>query len=324
MSPLRHPQARRQSGAAILMAMLTVVLVATLASAALWQQWRAVEVESAERSRMQATWILHGALDWARLILAEDGRKGGSDNLTEPWAIALEPARLSSFIAADRNDTQTPDPSMDAFLSGQMSDLQARFNVRNLVADGKVHAPSVAVLVRLFALLDLPEQQAQALAKDYLRAHLAAASANGDPQAALLPQDIEQLRWLGLDGAAIDKLRPYITLLPESAPINVNTAPEVVLRAAIPALEQSDAQRLLLLRSKKPWENVTEFRQAAQLPTATPEAELFATQTRFFEIRGSLQIQGRTVHEISVVQRDNQKVKTLWRTRSVALARTLQ
>jgi len=205
-----------------------------------------------------------------------------------------------------------------------MSDLQARFNVRNLVADGKVHAPSLAVLVRLFALLDLPEQQAQALAKDYLRAHLAAASANGDPQAALLPQDIEQLRWLGLDGAAIDKLRPYITLLPESAPINVNTAPEVVLRAAIPALEQSDAQRLLLLRSKKPWENVTEFRQAAQLPTATPEAELFATQTRFFEIRGSLQIQGRTVHEISVVQRENQKIKTLWRTRSVALARTLQ
>ena len=106
MRAQRHPPARRQSGAAILMAMLTVVLVATLASAALWQQWRALEVESAERSRMQATWILHGALDWARLILAEDGRKGGSDNLTEPWAIALEPARLSSFIAADRNDTQ--------------------------------------------------------------------------------------------------------------------------------------------------------------------------------------------------------------------------
>jgi outer membrane protein TolC len=42
--------------------------------------------------------------------------------------------------------------------------------------------------------------------------------------------------------------------------------------AELSALEQSDAQRLLLLRSKKPWENVTEFRQAAQLPTATPEA----------------------------------------------------
>ena len=39
----------RQSGAALLLAMLTVALVATLASAALWQQWRAIEVEGAER-----------------------------------------------------------------------------------------------------------------------------------------------------------------------------------------------------------------------------------------------------------------------------------
>jgi hypothetical protein len=76
----------RQQGAAILMAMLTVVLVATLASAALWQQWRAVEVESAERTRAQSSWVLTGALDWARLILAEDARKGGADHLSEPWA----------------------------------------------------------------------------------------------------------------------------------------------------------------------------------------------------------------------------------------------
>jgi type II secretory pathway component PulK len=69
----------RQTGAALLMAMLTVALVATLASAALWQQWRAIEVESAERGRVQATWILQGALDWARLILAEDGRKTLND-----------------------------------------------------------------------------------------------------------------------------------------------------------------------------------------------------------------------------------------------------
>ena len=53
---MKHSKARRrgrQNGAAILMAMLTVLLVATLASAALWQQWRAVEVESAERTRAQ-------------------------------------------------------------------------------------------------------------------------------------------------------------------------------------------------------------------------------------------------------------------------------
>ena len=40
-----------QRGAAILTAMLTVVLVASLAASVLWQQWRAVEVEAAERAR---------------------------------------------------------------------------------------------------------------------------------------------------------------------------------------------------------------------------------------------------------------------------------
>ena len=63
----------RSRGAALLTAMLTVTLVATFAAAALWQQWRSVEVETAERDRLQAAWVLSGALDWARLILREDG-----------------------------------------------------------------------------------------------------------------------------------------------------------------------------------------------------------------------------------------------------------
>ena len=71
----------RQSGAALLAAMLTVMLVATFSAAALWQQWRASEVEAAERGRVQAAWILIGALDWSRLILREDALTGGPDHL---------------------------------------------------------------------------------------------------------------------------------------------------------------------------------------------------------------------------------------------------
>lgn len=47
-----------QAGAALLAAMLTVTLVATFAAAAMWQQWRAIEVETAERARIQSAWIL--------------------------------------------------------------------------------------------------------------------------------------------------------------------------------------------------------------------------------------------------------------------------
>ena len=82
----------RQRGAAILAAMLTVVLVAALASAALWQQWRSVEVETARRTRVQSAWVLTGALDWARLILREDGRRGGPDH---PGSDGQRPASLA-------------------------------------------------------------------------------------------------------------------------------------------------------------------------------------------------------------------------------------
>src|SRR4029079_17079505 len=85
----------RIRGAALLMAMLTVTLVATFAAAALWQQWRSIEVEAAERSRVQSAWILPGALDWARLVLREDVKSGGADHLGEPWAVPLQEARLS-------------------------------------------------------------------------------------------------------------------------------------------------------------------------------------------------------------------------------------
>ena len=96
--------------------MLTVTLVATFAASALWQQWRGVEVETAERARVQSAWILIGALDWSRLILIEDynaGGAAGADHLAEPWSVPLEEARLSTFLAADRNVVQQDDASSD-------------------------------------------------------------------------------------------------------------------------------------------------------------------------------------------------------------------
>ena len=110
--------AKPATGAALLTAMIIVTLVATLAGSMVWQQWRAVQVEAAERARTQSAWILSGALDWARLILREDARSGGQngiDHLGEPWAMPLAEARLSTFLAADKDNTDDgPEPSSRA------------------------------------------------------------------------------------------------------------------------------------------------------------------------------------------------------------------
>ncbi|MGF6526507.1 type II secretion system minor pseudopilin GspK [Variovorax sp. PvP013] len=156
--PPREPGVR-QRGVALLAAMLTVTLVATLAASALWQQWRAVEVETAERARLQASWVLIGALDWSRLILREDGRAPGADHLAEPWAIALEEARLSTFLSAERNvPGDAVDTLPEAFLSGRIMDAQSKLNVINLVEAGKPVPEAVAAFTKLFGMLGLPAQ----------------------------------------------------------------------------------------------------------------------------------------------------------------------
>lgn len=322
MTPPTAQSRARQSGAAILMAMLTVVLVATLASAALWQQWRAVEVESAERTRAQSSWVLTGALDWGRLILSEDARKGGADHLSEPWAMPLEQARLSTFLAADRSDTLAADASTNAFLSGQISDLQARLNLKNLVQDdGKVHAPTLRMWERLFEQLGLPRSTLTQLVAQLVRAQQAStavtsnkaidASADGP----LWPQEPDQLTWLGLDPATLALLQPHITVLPERTPVNLNTASRVVLMACLEGAAQADVQRLLDDRRLSHWDSLDNVKKAAKLPQLVLDTQLVATSTRFFALRGVLQIEGNTVQEYSVVQRDAMNVKTLWRKR---------
>ncbi|WP_114968865.1 type II secretion system minor pseudopilin GspK [Rhodoferax ferrireducens] len=314
---------KRQGGAAILTAMLTVVLVASLASATLWQQWRGVEVEAAERSRTQSAWVLVGALDWARLILREDGRKGGADHLAEPWAVPLEQARLSTFLAADRGNAQTADDTQDAFLSGQIIDLQSRLNVANLVQDGKIHEPSQLAFARLFDLLSLPAGELTALAENLRLAQDTGAGKGGDaapapsPNSPLWPQDVDQLAWLGLSPRSIATLRPFITLLPVPTPVNLNTAPAEVLYASVAVFEMADAHRLVTARNTTHLAVLTDAGKAGGNAAAKFVDGLHSVSSRFFEVRGSLQVDKTTVQEQSVVQRDGREVKTLGRKRSV-------
>lgn len=324
---------KSQRGAAILTAMLTVVLVASLASATLWQQWRGVEVEAAERSRMQSAWILSGALDWARLILREDGRKGGADHLAEPWAVPLEQARLSSFLAADRSDTQAADAAQEAFLSGQITDLQSRLNVTNLVQSGSIDAASERAFTRLFEMLDLPETEL-VLLLDKLRlaqgapagAAVAAAPLDATDAASIMlwPQTIDQLAWFGVSARSIAVLRPFITILPARTPVNLNTAAAEVIYACVEGFDLADAHRLVRERNLTHLATLSDASKISGKTSAQFNAALHSVSSRFFEVRGDLRIDQATVQEVSVVQRDGLEVKTLSRQRVASSSPTLQ
>lgn len=313
MKPGTHA---RQAGAALLMAMLTVALVASLAAGALWQQWRSIELETAERARVQSQWVLIGALDWARLILREDARSGGADHLAEPWAVPLEEARLSTFLASDKTTTlENDDSASQAFLSGLITDLQARLNVFNLVDGNKVSEPTLPAFSKLFEQLGLPPGELTALAENLRLAQDSSLDNNAAQQAPLLPQRVDQLVWLGLSPRSLAVLRPYITLLPVRTPVNLNTASATVLYACIPALDMAGAQRLVSARQSAHFRTLADAAALVNKGVGPLNETQHSVSTRFFEIQGRLRLDQSVVEERSVVQRDGLSVSTLWRER---------
>jgi general secretion pathway protein K len=315
---VRRNAIRRQRGAAILTAMLTVVLVATLASAMLWQQWRGVEVETAQRGRVQAAWILVGALDWARLILREDARRGGADHLAEPWAVPLAPARLATFLAAQGGQSLVTDGlagEEEVFLSGVMQDMQARLNATNLLDAGKVHEPTLAAWTRLFEHLKLPEAELDQMTQALLRASQPVLAAQMSDLRSLRPQAVSELRWLGLSASTLQALEPYITLLPERTVVNLNTAPPEVLLASVASLDMAQAQRMVQARATRHFETLMDAGRLLGDPGIHFDANEHGIASRFFSVTGQLRLGTAVVQERSVLQRDGLLVKTLSRQR---------
>jgi general secretion pathway protein K len=269
---------------------------------------------------VQAAWILVGALDWARLILREDARQGGADHLAEPWAVPLAPARLSTFLAAERGQAlvgDNPDADQEAFLSGSMQDLQARLNVTNLIDNGKLHQPSVVAWRRLFKQLNLPERELQTLTQSLLAASTPVASAAADASRPLLPRAVPDLRWLGLSASSLQTLQPFITLLPERTVVNLNTAEPEVLLATVTGLDMAQAQALVQARAAQHLSTLMDAENLVDNPAVHFDATEQGVASRFFGVTGQLRLGQTTVQERSVLQRDGLDVKTLSRTREV-------
>jgi len=307
-------RAHSQTGAALLVAMLILTLVSTLAAGMIWQQWRAVQVESAERTRAQAAWILTGALDLGRVVLRLDARKPGVDDLTEPWATCLEEASLSSLLAQDRNNNADVEGAPEAFLKGCVRDAQSRYNLRNLVdANNKLVEAEVATLTRLCESAGVAPEAAKTIANGLQAAwQLDSGAAGGtDGNPSLVPRNIEQLAWLGLDAKTLGLLRPYVELLPEATPVNINTAESRVLAGVIVGLDAGSAQRMV---QRRPFKTLAEAR--AYIPGTDPiDPKRLSVDSRFFEISGRLRMEGRVLEERLLVVRRNREIVPLSRSR---------
>jgi general secretion pathway protein K len=292
---------RRSSerGAAVVMAMLIVAVVAALVAGAFWRQSVSARQAENELSYAQAKWLIRGAIDWAGVILREDARTSSVDHLGEPWAVPLADTHLN------------PDDGRDpVYLAGGIRDEQAKFNLRNLVGPKGIDPREVEVLRRLLALVGASESIAGPVAERVLAA---VPGEDGRRQTELGLGTIDDLLGVkGVNAAAIEQLRPFVTVLPQPTPVNANTAPAEVLAARIENLSLADARRLIASRDRAYFKDRTDvLSRIAELKVQASDSEI-AVATRFFSVDGTVSFRRARLHAETLLRREAGRVETVW------------
>lgn len=269
--PCAERRARRQRGAAVVLALIAVSLAAMLAAAALGDFGHALESVGGRRDQAQSRQLARAAVDWTRNVLAEDQRTSATDHRGEIWAVKVPPTPL------------TADPA-DGTVGGEIIDLSGRFNLNDLAPGGQPDRDAHARLQRLLELLGDSAEDARR-ASLALGAWISAggSGADGAPRTALLALD-ELSRLPGFDPARIARLAPFLATVPAPSRINVNTAPAEVLAALIPGLSL-DAARVLVAERERAWfRDLADFGERLPDGAGLPDARLADVRSRYFHV----------------------------------------
>lgn len=288
--------ARRESGSALLLAMLVVVAALTLVSGALWQQNALVREAENELAYTQARWLMRGAVDWAGVILREDARSTRVDHLGEAWAVPLADTRLNP------DDGRTP-----AYLAGAIEDEQGKLNLRNLATPKGISEDELEALRRLLATLRIDAAFADRIAE-----RVAQAVRSRGERAAPALAFVDDALAVGMDARAAERLRPFVTVLPEATPLNVNTAPPEVLSARIPALDLGDARTLVAARDRVYFRDLADARERLSSAGVQTDGAGLGVSTRYFRVTGMVSYGPARFAARALVKRDAARLEVLW------------
>ena len=286
-------------GSAIIAALLVVALVAVIASKALVLQQTSVNQAIARSDYDIARETANAGLHWARAVLYDDGRRSSIDHMGEAWAQSTPPTEVGNAV-----------------VSGYIEDAQGRFDVNSLAISGKIDSIALRTFSRLLRNLDLPIELANSAA-DWLDTDgelISQQSAESAYYLALQPayrpsgvpfgsiEELHKVRYFS--PVILEKLRPFIIVLPKTVPININTASPELLAAIIPSLGLGDAQRIAEERTRSPYSSSSDF--IARFPSGADTFPV-TVQSQFFLVHGSVRHNESYIQTTALLQRQDTK-----------------
>lgn len=238
------PSRDKQQGVVIVVALFIVAIVATMAYFMMARLARDTERTSLLLHDVQAGFYAQGSIAWA------------VDQLHNDWENQKPNSKIDAIPIRSPQDEEN-----GYFISSIIYDMQARFNLNSL---SKTEAQQG--FLQLLQVLEpkLTQQQAQDIVRAAVDWITPAASQNQyNKYYVSLPlpyraahramSSASELRLVkGVTPALFNALQPYITALPSSGLINVQTASAPVLVTLSPTMNLSIAQAILQWRAQSP------------------------------------------------------------------------
>jgi general secretion pathway protein K len=215
----------RQRGVALITAVLMVALATMLAIDVGYRGFLDQRRSGTLFALDQGYEIALGAEAWAADFLKKDMQESQTDHFGETWARPLPPL-----------------PIEGGTVEGRLEDMQGRFNLNNLIhTDGTPNPAAIKQFERILAMLEIEPGWATAMA-DWIDQDTQPGFPDGAEDSAYTGMDpphltanmpitrVSELLVLpGFGPERYARLRPYVSALPVGTPLNVCTAPGVVL-----------------------------------------------------------------------------------------------
>jgi len=283
---------RRQTGAALLLALVVTAISATLASMMLFRGELNISRTQQVTRQLQAWQLAAGMEEWALSILDRDRELTPLwDGPADIWAQALPPTTVPG-----------------GQVSGNLVDLSGRFNVNSLLhPDGSDNPVAIRRFQRLVEdILQLdPSITSQLL--DYLDADSVPRQQGfeqpgGQPGVHLLQHQSELRALPAINGQAWERLAPLTSALPPLTGINLNTAPRPVLMSLAPDISRELVTQLQP-GAGAAWESVAQFLSQAALEDIPVEAAGLSVHAAAFLARAQVDMDETTLVFYSMILR---------------------
>jgi general secretion pathway protein K len=197
-------------------------------------------------------------------------------------------------------------------LEGYVEDLQGRFNLNNLAQGGDEGKLAQEQFKRLLITLDLNEGLANTI-QDWIDADLETRFPDGAEDTYYLglepayrtanrlmtsPSELLLLKEVSLED--YETLRPHVSALPTTTPININSATAEVLTSIIEGLSLVQMQSIVDAREKDPFEDVDELLSNTLFAGKEIPDTMLSVSTNYFILRSEAKI-GHLQQKMNVV-----------------------